>query len=140
MAYKIVLNAADLKELRDRKKNQTEGKILRRLMAMDMKRKGMKNKDIADYCSVCVDTITDWFFLFEQGGFESLCSLRYEGRRVSKLEQHKEAIQQKEQDGEINSLKELRSWLREEHNTHTCLSNLFYFCKKNSIFLTKKPD
>ena len=140
MAYKISLSDAEQKELMERKKNQSSGKILRRLMSIDMKNKGMLHKDIAEYCGVCIDTLTDWFYLFDQGGFEALCSLQYEGRRISKLQQYKEAIKKKEKDEGISSLKELKQWIEKEYKIQTCISNLFYFCKKNSIFLTKKLD
>lgn len=140
MAYKVLLSLSEQQQLQERKKNQSDGKILRRLMCIDMKHKGMRSKDIAEYCSVCIDTITDWLCLFTEGGFDALCSLQYEGRRVSKLEQYKEVIRQKEQEGKIDSLKALRLWLEEEHQVQTSLSNLFYFCKKNSLFLTRKPD
>jgi len=140
MAYKILLSEAEKKELEERRRNQSSGKILRRLMSIDMKNKGMSHKDIAGYCGVCIDTLTDWFYLFNQGGFEALCSLNYEGRRVSKLEKYKEAIKEKEKNEGLSSLKELKQWMEKEHEVKTCISNLFYFCKKNSIFLTKKPD
>lgn len=140
MAYKINLTPKEQKELLKRKRNQRDAKILRRLLCIDMKSKGVMNKEIAKYCNVCIDTITDWLCLFEEGSFDALCSLQYEGRRISRLEKYKEEIQKKEKEENIASLKELKEWLRENHGTQTCISNLFYFCKKNSIFLTKKQD
>jgi len=146
MSYTISLTADEQKELLQRKKNQRDGKVLRRLMCIDMKQKGILNKDIAEYCSVCIDTITDWLCLFKEGSFEALCSFQYEGRRISKLEKYKEKIKikitEKEKGGNegIVSLKELKAWVLDEFGIKTCISNLFYFCKKNSIYLTKKPD
>lgn len=140
MAYKIELNAEERKELHQRKKNQRDGKILRRLLCLEMKEKGMKNKEIAEYCDVCIDTITDWLCLFEQGSFEALCSLRYEGRRISKLEECKKDIEKKVEEEKIESLKDLQNFVQKKYGIQTCISNLFYFCKKNSIFLIKKPD
>ena len=140
MAYKISLNINEQKELIERKNNQRDGKVLRRLMSIDMKNKGMINKDIAKYCNVCVDTLTDWFCLFEEGGFEALCTFRYAGRRISKLEQYKSKIKEKIENEDIASLGELKQYLEEKYKIQTCISNLFYFCKKNSIFLTKEQD
>jgi len=105
-----------------------------------MKSKGVMNKEIAEYCNVCIDTITDWLCLFEEGSFDALCSLQYEGRRISRLEKYKEEIQKKGKEENIASLKELKKWIQKEYGVQTCISNLFYFCKKNSIFLTKKQD
>jgi transposase len=140
MAYKINLTPKEQKELLKRKRNQRDAKILRRLLCIDMKSKGVMNKEIAEYCNVCIDTITDWLCLFEEGSFDALCSLQYEGRRISRLEKYKEEIQKKGKEENIASLKELKEWIQKEYGVQTCISNLFYFCKKNSIFLTKKQD
>jgi len=140
MAYKIKLSATELKELQSRKQNERDGKVLRRLLCIDMKNKGMQHKEIANYCDVCIDTLTDWLALFTEGGFDALCSFNYEGRKLSKLEKHKEAIQQKQQKEGIENLKDLQSWLKAKYGLNTCISNLFYYCKKNSIFLGKKPE
>jgi transposase len=140
MAHKITLDEKSKKELKQRKKDERDGKILRRLMSIEMKSKGMRNKEIAEYCSVCIDTITDWFHIFNQGGFKELCVLQYEGRRVSKLEEYKSDIKKKEKEEGIESLKELKQWIEEEYGIKTCVSNLYYFCKKNSIFLIKRQD
>lgn len=140
MAYQIKLSNKEQEELRQRKQNERDGKVLRRLLCIDMKNKGIQNKDIAEYCGVCIDTITDWLMLFDGGGFKALCALQYDGRRISKLEKCKEEIIKKQKKEGIENLKELKGWLSKEHNTKTCVSNLFYFCKKNSIFLGKKPE
>lgn len=140
MAYKILLSVTEEADLIARKKNQRDGKVLRRLMSIDMKNKGMRHLEIAEYCDVCIDTLTDWFCLFNEGGFEALCSFNYAGRRVSKLEKYKAEIKEKEKNEGISSLKELKHWIEEKYKVQTCISNLFYFCKKNSIYLTRKQD
>jgi transposase len=140
MAHKIKLSEEERKELRERKKKERDGKILRRLICIEMKYKGMKNNEIAEYCGVCIDTITDWLSLFEEGSFGGLCSLRYEGRRISKLEGYVAEIRKKVEEEDVPSLKGLKQWILEIYGVRTCLSNLFYFCKKNSIFPIKKHD
>jgi len=140
MSYKIDLSEKEQKELITRKKNERDGKIIRRMFCIEMKNKGLKNGEIASYCGVCIDTITDWLMLFENGGFEALCNLKYDGRRISKIEKFKEKIQEKQNQDGIKNLKELQQWLMDEHKIKTCISNLFYFCKKNSIFLGKKLE
>ena len=59
MAHKINLSSKDLDELLNKKKNERDGKILRRLQCIHMKHKGSKNKEIAEMLDVCIDTITD---------------------------------------------------------------------------------
>ena len=100
----------------------------------------MTNIEISLILGVTNDTLTDWRVIFREGGFKELCKLNYDGRRTSKLEKYKKDIQSLEKDKGFSRLKDLQHWLKKEHNIETCISNLFYFCKKNSIFLTKKQD
>ena len=72
MAHKVSLSDKDLKELLKRKKNERDGKILRRLQSIHMKHKGSKNKEIAEILDVCIDTLTDWFYLYKELGFAGL--------------------------------------------------------------------
>jgi transposase len=140
MAYGIDLSEKGMEELRERKRKERDGKILRRLMCIEMKYKGMKNNEIAEYCGVCIDTITDWLFLYKEGSFEGLCSLKYEGRRISKLEKYSVEIRKKIEEEDMPCLKGLKQWIFEAYGVETCVSNLFYFCKKNSIFPTRRQD
>ena len=140
MAYQIKLNGEEQKELIKRKRNERDGKVLRRLMCVDMKQRGVSHDDIAGYCGVCIDTITDWICLFNEGGFEALCNFKYEGRRMSKLEKYKTAIREKQDKEGIETLKELKDWMSKEYGVETCISNLYYFCKKTLFFLEENQS
>ena len=140
MAYTIQLNADEKRELRKRKKNERDGKILRRLICIDMKSKGCLHVDIADVCGVCIDTITDWLRLFDEGRFESLCCLQYDGRRLSMLHSLQEELNEQLEKGTFQRLKDMQKYLQEKHKIKTCTSNLWYFCKKNSLLPVKRLD
>lgn len=92
MAYKITLSAKEAEELRERIKKEKQVKIHRRLKCIEYKSKGATSLDIANILGVTNDTITDWVKLFTNKGFNGLCKLNYEGRRMSKLEPIKDEI------------------------------------------------
>ena len=94
MTQKIFLGEAQVIELNKRLNSERDSKIWRRLKCIDLKQKGHKHKDIAQILDVTIDTITDWLFLFNEGGFEELCKLNYEGRRISMLEKYKVNIEE----------------------------------------------
>jgi len=140
MAYTIQLSPNEKWELQKRKRNERDGKILRRLICIDMKDKGCLHADIADVCGVCIDTITDWLQLFDEGRFKALCCLKYDGRRLSMLHSLQEELNEKLKEGSFQRLKDMQQYLQEKHQIETCLSNLWYFCKKNSLLPARKPD
>lgn len=139
MAYKITLSPAQQQELRALLKKERGVKIHRRLRFIEYKSKGASNGDIAAALGVCIDTLTDWAGLFLESGFEGLCSLRYEGRRLSKLEPVKGEIRKRVESGKAATLAALADWLRSHHHIVIQESGLFKFLKKNSFALTRKP-
>ena len=52
-------------------RNSCPCSLLNRILVIDMKQKGHKHKEIAELLDVTMDTITDWLFLFNGGGFDN---------------------------------------------------------------------
>ena len=102
-----------------------------------MKQKGHKHKIIAELLDVTIDTITDWLFLFNEGGFEELCKLNYDGRRVSVLEKHKAKIEEKIDKENVPTVKCLQHWLKKEFGIEIEHSWFSRWLKKNKIFIQK---
>ena len=137
----IKLKNKEKKELTKLKNTEKNNKIYRRYMYLELSSKGMTNVEIASVLGVCNDTLTDWKVIFLKGGLKALSKMNYEKHgRKSKLEKYKKEIKELEKKEGFATLKELKEWLKKEHKIESCISNLFYFCKKNSIFLTKKHD
>ena len=128
----------NLKKLKSKEKNN---KIYRRYIYLELSNKGLTNLEISKVLGVCNDTLTDWRILFKEGGLEAISQLNYTNQgQVSRLEKVTVEIKEKQESEGISSLKDLQYWLKNSHNIETCISNIFYFCKKNSIFLIKKQD
>ena len=138
MSKSFKLTSFQAKELKRRKKEEGSAKIYRRLLFLDLKQKNKKHSEIAMLLDVCIDTLTDWLNIFESGGLKALCSLQYEGRRMSKLEPFKEEIRASIEKGQIKTLKHLEDLLQQKHSVSMKKSGLSKFLKKNSIVPTKK--
>jgi transposase len=138
MAYTISLSRKEQNELQKRKTNERDAKIMRRLLCIEMKHLGERNQKIAKLCNVCPDTITDWLCLYSEGGFERLCSLKYDGRRPPVLDTVRDTLEQGLKEGRYEKLADIQNELKEEHGIEICLSWIWTYCKKNSLVLTKR--
>lgn len=127
-----------LKEITQAKKEEKRAKIYRRILAIEQRLHGKTYKEIAEELSVCLDTIFDWAQIYDQGGLAALRKLHYEGRRISKLKKHETEIREHIKAESVRTLEELQDWLKKQFSLEVEQSWLFRFCKKNSIFLSKK--
>jgi transposase len=139
MFYTIQLSPAQEEELLERKKKEKKVKIHRRLQCIELKNKGAKGRDVASVIGVAEETISHWLKLFTEEGFDGLCSLKYEGRRPSKLDPYKEELKKYVKDGNITKLSQLQAYVQESYGFFVEHSWLSRYCKKNSIVLTRKP-
>ena len=112
--------------------------IYRRLQCIHFKDLGLKHSIIASSLSVHIDTITDWLKLFNTAGFDGLCKLDYDNRRISKLDSVQSQMKQYIDDNMIGTISQLQSYLLSVHQINIEQSWLFRYCKKNSIHLTRK--
>ncbi len=134
-----MLSPARQQELRVLLKKEKSVKVHRRLRFIEYKSKGAANGDAAAALGVCIDTLTDWARLFLESGFDGLCGLRYEGRRLSRLEPVKEEIKKQVESGKAATLLVLADWLQKNHRIIIQESGLFKFLKKNSLVLIRRP-
>ena len=137
MTQKIFLTEENIKKLNKLLKNEQRVKIWRRLKCIEMKHNGYKHKQISEILDVTLDTITDWIFIFNEGGFEELCKLNYDGRRVSVLEKHKNEITEKIDTEIVPTVSALQYWLKEKHQVEIEHSWLYRWLKKNEIYIKK---
>jgi len=136
----IQLTKKEKEKLKELKMKEKSNKIFRRYLYVEMSNKNMTNLEIASILGVCNDTLTDWKEIFEEGGLNGLSQLHYEGRRESKLNKYKEKIRKKVEQDNVSTLKQLQDFLLKKCNIKIEQSWLSRYCKKNSIFLTKKHD
>lgn len=139
MAYQIQLTAEEMSELRKHKRKATSLKVYRRLECIQLKQVGSDNPSIATFLNVNANTVTEWTKLFLNEGFEGLCALHYAGRRISKLEGHKEELRKYVKEKTPEKLAVIQNWLKNRFNVTVESTWLSRYCKKNSIFPTRRP-
>ena len=138
--YNLKLSEKEKQELQERLKTEKNNKIFRRLQCLHFKTLGLKHNVIASALGVHVDTVTDWIKLYKNKGFDGLCKLSYDGRRVSKLDSVVEDMKKYIEENNVDKLSMLQDYLLKEHDIFVEHSWLYRYCKKNSISLIKKRD
>ena len=131
---KLFLTSKEESELRKRKENERDGKILRRFLCLEMKNKGYSHREIAELCDVCIDTITDWLRLYKRGGLNALSVLHYDGRRPSKLDRYLEDIKRYIEKKHPSRIVDLQVHIERKWHIEVEESWLWRWCKKNSVF------
>jgi transposase len=138
MLYSVHLSPDQLLSLHSRMKKERDAKIFRRLQCIDFAATGCSNQDIARFLHVTPDTVTNWLRLFSVEGLEGICTLRYEDRRPSKLDTHKEELRVYVKTGKASKLTELQHHIKTTWGLVIEKSWLSRYCKKNSILPTKR--
>ena len=137
--HKISLNKRELLKLKKLKQATTEKRIFRRLQCLELAAEGKEHKEIAGVTGVCADTVTDWIKLFSHKGLAGLCQLDFKGKRQSKIDDCLNQIKADIGNNLISTLAELQAWLKSHYQIEMEISWLWRCCKKNSIYLAKRP-
>ena len=140
MAYQVVLSAAELTIVKEKKRKEKDAKLLRRYQCLSLLHDQYPKKEVARILNVNIDTITDWVKLYIKEGLPSVGVLKYEGRRPSVLDGIKEQITSYVKKENISSLSELQTMIAKKHHLKVEHSWLSRYCKKNFISLIKKQD
>ena len=137
---KIEISKEELEKIKEKKRKEKTIKIYKRYLFLEMKYAKKLNKDIAVFLDVSAETLSHWSAIYREGGLDLLSQLHYEGRRTSVLTPLKEKIKERIEKENIPTIKFLNNWIQETFNVSVGESWLHEFCKKNSIYLTKKRD
>jgi transposase len=140
MSYQVNLTDQELVDLKRIKREVKDSKILRRYQCLHMLHTGMKRQDVAELLDVYADTITDWVKIYKSVGLVALGNLKYDGRRPSVLDAHKETIKSYIKSTSVNTISQLQDYLKTELNIEIEHSWLSRYLKKNSVTLIKKQD
>jgi len=136
----LKISEGELKAIKEKKKEIKEVKIYRRLLFLEMKAENKLNKEISVLLDVSIETLSHWTSLFESGGLDLLCELQYEGRRKSILAPFCDTIKKHVLEEKVDTLKVLQQWIKSNFEIEIGISWLHEYCKKNSIYLTRKLD
>lgn len=138
MSYTLNLSSSDLVEVNNAMKREKESKVFKRLVALKLTLTGLSHKEIASTLNVHIDTITDWLKIYINHGLDALCELHLEHRKKSKLDEHKEEIQNLIKVETISTIAQLQNYIKQLYGIQIEHSWLCRYCKKNSIALIKR--
>lgn len=140
MSIQVIIPKKDLQIINLKRKSEKQAKFLRRYQCLWMLHEGYLKKDIASILSVNIDTITDWIKIYNNSGLSGLGLLHYEDRRPSILDARKVDIKNLVINENVSTIKELQSKIKIEFGLEVEHSWLYRYCKKNFVYLTRKPD
>lgn len=140
MAYPVHLTRTELIRVKDKKRKEKNGKLLRRYQCLSLLHDQYSKKEVARILGVSIDTITDWVKLYLTGGLMAIEVLKYADRRPSVLDNIKEQLTDYVKKENINSLSALQTIIEKKHHLKIEQSWLSRYCKKNFISLIKKQD
>ena len=140
MSYRVNLTREELVDLKRIKRKVKDSKILRRYQCLHMLHRGMKRQDVAELLDVYIDTITDWVKTYQSVGLIALGDLKYDARRPSALDEHKETIKAHIKSTSINTVSQLQDYIKTDLNIEIEHSWLSRYLKKNYVTLIKKQD
>jgi transposase len=140
MSYTVDLTASEISDLKILRRQEKDGKILRRYQCIWFANEKYPKKEIASMLSINIDTVTDWIKLFNKNRLLGLRKLHYDGRRPSSLDAIKELILTHIRVSSVSKLSELQHYLKTTHSIDIEHSWLSRYCKKNSIALIKRQD
>lgn len=137
---RVAITMREMESIREKKKSEKNVKIYKRLLFLEMKGEKKKNKEIASLIDVRVETLSCWTSIYKEQGLSGLCMLHYEGRRPGVLTPFSEDIKKHVEQENVSRLQDLRQWISEKYNISVGIAWIQRFCKKNSIFLTRRQD
>lgn len=137
--FTIQLSKRELKKIKQLLAKETSVRVYRRLQAIEMAATGSAYQSIAATVGVGADTVTDWIQLYAKSGLTALRTLHFTGKRKSPFDKYATRIKQDVKNHTIATLAELQDWIKDKYSLDMEQSWLFRCCKKNSIYLTKRP-
>ena len=111
MTHKIGFTPSVIQELKDRISSEKSAKIYRRLLWLDLKRRGYRQKEIGSLLNVTQAQLTDWAKIFVLGGFEGLCAVHYKDRRSSRLMPYLTQLKDHVRESSVPTLSALQNWI-----------------------------
>lgn len=136
---KIILSVKEKKEIKKVKNAVSQVKLLQRLQCLELKDKGWKHKDLAEFFDVTMNTVTNWIKAYHNGGIEALLTWNYYGRISVLTEEQQKILKQHHKLKPFDTAKEASQYLVQEFGLQFHLHWVQKILKKNFNFRIRKP-
>ncbi len=134
---KIKLSFEEREEVEKIIKEERDIKIARRFLCLRSLDNGINKTQTAEFLDVSMETIHNWLLIFQEGGFDALRQLNYEGRRPSALEPHKEELEEYIKTNIVIGYNQVADFVNKTFDVGLTYYGIRDFVKKNSIQLSK---
>lgn len=139
--YHVYLSEAEQIEIKHRLSQEQNAKVWKRLQAIYSRNERIPSQEIARHLSVSMRTIGEWVKLYLTGGLEALTTLNYDNQGPkSRLADYQDEIDALVEEEEIPTITDLQSRIEDLYGLRVEESWLSRWCKKNSIFVSRRPE
>jgi len=110
---RIQLSPEEYQQLLAAEKAYKDSKVYRRIQAFKMLHNGRLNKEIAEFFSVDINTISDWIAIYRKGGIESLLNFDYKGRPRKLNDEQISQLRNEASKGSFASSKDIWQYIKD---------------------------
>jgi transposase len=110
---RIKLSPEEYNQLLAAEKTYRDSKVYRRIQAFKLLHNGHLNKEVAEFFSVDINTVSDWIDLYRKGGIESLLSFDYKGRPQKLNDEQILQLRSEASKGSFASSKEIWQYIKD---------------------------
>jgi transposase len=88
-----------------------DSKVYRRIQAFKMLHNGHLNKEVAEFFSVDINTISDWINIYRKGGIEAILTFDYKGRPLKLKPEQISQLRYEASKGSFATSKDIRQYI-----------------------------
>lgn len=136
---RINLTIEEQKELNIEESRVKNPHLLKRLQCVKLKDMGWKNKDLANFFNVCIETITHWLKAYESNGIEGLLKWENKGRPSTLTVEQIEILKERNKEKPFENANEAKDFIEQNFGHAFHLHHVQKLLKKNLICRTKRP-
>jgi transposase len=137
--YQIKLTEKELEKVRNELNSEHDQRIWKRLRTLWLRSREVSSKEISKILGVTPRTISNWMKLYTESGLSGLTQLKHKGS-TSILSPYTEEINQLTKEYQIPTLSVLQEQISDKFGVEIGETGLYKWCKKNSIYLSRKLD
>jgi transposase len=137
---KIKLTDKQIEQLNIEESKIKNPTLLKRLQCIKLKNIGWKNKDMAVFFNVCIETISHWLKAYERSGIDGLVKWENKGRVSSLSIEQVESLKEKNKERPFEKASEAKEFIEKNFGVEFHLHYVQKLLKKNFIYHTKKQS
>lgn len=136
---KISLTEKQKQELQNAKKQIGKPQLIKRIECLQLKNKGWKHQEVADFLDICIDTISNWLKIYQKHGLQKLLEWNYEGKISILTLENQKKLKKINSKKPFDTAKKAKAYIKEHFNIDFHLHWVQKLLKKNFDFRIRIP-